>query len=118
MQKDSHNQSDHGQHIDNDGDDSYNRTHPNSLPSGLIETAKNAQFSLYPNPTTGQVYIVLDGNAGEAQLLITDLAGKAILPEQAITGKQLLNVSGLAQGVYLVYIFTEHGNGVERLVVK
>lgn len=89
-----------------------------SLPSGLMETAGNAQFSLYPNPTNGQVYIVLDGNAGEAQLLITDLAGKAILPEQAITGKQLLNVSGLAQGIYLVHIFTEQESGVERLVVE
>lgn len=89
-----------------------------SLPTGLIETAGNAQFRLYPNPTTGQVYIVLDGNAGEAQLLITDLAGRSILPEQAITGKQLLNVSGLAQGMYLVHIFTEQGSGVERLVVE
>jgi acetyl esterase/lipase len=89
-----------------------------SLPSGLADVATNAQFRLYPNPANGQVFVVLNGNITDAQMLITDLAGKAVLPEQAIAGKQVFNVSGLAAGVYLVHIFGAQGSAVERLVVE
>ncbi len=89
-----------------------------SIPTGMLDVTVNAQFRMYPNPANGEVFVALNAKVAEAHLLITDLAGKTVLPQQPIVGKQVVNVSGLAAGVYLVHIFSADGSAVERLVVE
>ncbi len=88
------------------------------------------EVNIYPNPTTGNLSI--EGAAG-CSIVIYDMVGRqhnyycssclgsAGLPltSQTITNnKQLLDISKLQKGIYIVEVVYEDGERVRRRVVK
>lgn len=65
--------------------------------TSVEETAINAPFTVYPNPTEGLVYV---NAAGEAKVL--DITGNVVLSSTLLNGT--LDVSGLNAGVYFLKV--------------
>ena len=73
--------------------------------------------NIFPNPTTGLLNIVASENS---TVEITDLTGKQVLFQTALNAnvKQEFNVSDFANGMYIVKVYNENFNSVERIVVN
>ncbi len=75
--------------------------------SGLNEYRHPEQFSLYPNPGSGDLCIQTSSDLEQITLLVTDLSGKVVYTAQASLsqGQARLHLE-LANGVYTVSIQT------------
>lgn len=73
--------------------------------SGLAFKSKLPQFSMYPNPASEQLNLVLNENSANANIQIYNLTGALVLETQADEqAKSQINVSGLQAGVYIVKV--------------
>lgn len=72
-------------------------------------------FSIYPNPSNGVFNISLNENAS---IEVTNILGKQIKSQIATTGNNVLNISDVDNGLYLVKIITENGANKTVKVVK
>jgi len=96
--------------IDAAGKSSYSRT--------VSATVKSGSFNVeaYPNPVKDIVTVRIHGNAGnDAAVDIMDIAGKIIrtvsMPDQSIN----IDMSGLAQGIYIIRYTDSHHNETIKL---
>ncbi len=82
-----------------------------------INTSANTSVSVYPNPTTGLLNILVTENS-TVQLL--DLSGKEVLLQTTVNAneKQEINVEGLTGGVYILKVYNENFNSIERVVLN
>ncbi len=92
-----------------------------SSPSNAGESASNAYFDLYPNPTTQHSFLEwqLDGPK-EIQVSIFDASGKAIqhyAPLNSRKEKLLLNFEGQAAGLYFIRLQVGDEIMVKKVVV-
>lgn len=81
--------------------------------------AEAAGFSIYPNPSAGArgLRMTLPAGTGPAaQLRLLDLAGRVVLRRQALSG-QVLDVRGLAAGVYTLQLSSPDATSLVRRVV-
>ena len=84
----------------------------NYVESG-INTVSNAQVSVYPNPATDMLHVEANGIT---RIDVIDLAGRIVLSNtQALN---TVNVSGLANGVYMLRTTTTEGVNVQKIVKK
>ena len=77
---------------------------------GVGELNDGHSLTIYPNPTTEQLYI--SGDFTNAQLL--DVTGKQIKSYANLTNT--INVADLPQGVYFLKLETEHGSVVKKFI--
>jgi hypothetical protein len=69
---------------------------------------KNNQIMLYPNPSSDILNIYIGALTDkDNQLIISDLSGRKIVEQKIETNKISLSVSGLAKGVYYVYLLNK-----------
>ncbi len=81
-----------------------------------IKAIANA-VNIFPNPTTGILNVI----AGENSTVeITDLTGKQVMFTSTLNAnvKQEINVSDFSNGMYIVKVYNENFNSVERIVVN
>ncbi|MBC7884565.1 MAG: T9SS type A sorting domain-containing protein [Saprospiraceae bacterium] len=79
-----------------------------------ISDPDNLKISLYPNPASGIVHIVADGFS-EFQVTVYNLDGRKI---RTYNGVEVIDVSDVGQGVYIVKIKHVGGYSIQRLVVR
>lgn len=65
---------------------------------GIETSAETQPFCIYPNPASQTV--VVEGNDGE--ICIYDIAGRKVLTHTYEGGRDIINVSSLRKGVYLI----------------
>jgi trimeric autotransporter adhesin len=82
--------------------------------TGVNELSNNIQF--YPNPTSQQI-TVSGLNPGDV-LYIKDLSGREILSKEIHSSQEILQLSNLNCGQYLLIVKTETQNFVEKLFVE
>lgn len=83
-----------------------------------LEESTIGDFSLYPNPTEGEVIFDFSKIQGTISISVLSLEGQLIAEYDAINEKEFtLNLEG-AGGVYLIEITNELGESVTRRVVK
>jgi aminopeptidase YwaD len=70
-------------------------------------------FVLYPNPATDQVRIQIEANTHSVTVL--DLMGRVVKNNGS---ESIIDLTGMADGTYLVRIKTPQGEGVSRLIVQ
>jgi hypothetical protein len=77
------------------------------------------EIKLYPNPTNSILNIDNSSNSQNVNICIVDVTGK-ILRSQFLSASESLqlNVSGLAQGLYLVEIKSDEGATVRKKFIK
>jgi len=87
--------------------------------TGIVEYSNNANISLFPNPATGMVNIVLNGISGNAVMNIYSIQGQEVLNKE-LNGnlKTELDLSGLSKGIYLIRITNEKINLFSKLIVQ
>ena len=78
-------------------------------------------FELLPNPASGEVRIVTEGEGFEGgTLTVSDAAGREVQRRELARGtrKCVLDVSGLPSGTYFVTLTTAKGTGTQKLVIN
>ena len=72
-------------------------------------------ISIFPNPTTGKVFVQLPQNIYQAELNVIDCRGKMILKTDLNT-KTTIDLSAYPGSVYFFKIYSEDSLWLERVV--
>lgn len=85
-----------------------------------VSDVTNAELSLYPNPTRGEVYILTEKSYNDAKISIVDLTGKIVYQTNVdLSSKRgTLDVSSIPVGVYVIQIDTKEGIITKKLIKK
>lgn len=79
---------------------------------------REIKFSMYPNPASGVVRLVFDSEV-EFTYSILDLQGRLMAQETVVGNQKELNVSNLANGLYLVQVSNTSGfRTTQKLIVR
>lgn len=92
-----------------------------TLPSYILSTNEQlaAKFNLYPNPATNVVNITNSENMLVNKVVIYDITGKQLSTQTFNNETEIqLNVENLASGTYMLYLQTNEGIAVKKLVKK
>lgn len=82
----------------------------------INETVKNKlEVSVYPNPASENIFILLNSNVKSAQISISNLSGKTLINTE-ITADNKIDVSGLPMGMYLLTIATANGSETVKFI--
>ena len=74
---------------------------------------------LYPNPTTGLLYISQPSSNEPILMQIYDSSGKLKLVKNDIRTTNTIDMSSFVNGIYFVKIFsTEFGDSVDKVILK
>ncbi len=84
--------------------------------TGVAEMPMTELFTLFPNPASDQVTIVL-GSAAEAHLMVTDLQGRLVQGTRTGDQRFTLSLEGLAAGSYLMLVKQNGQRQVRRFEV-
>ena len=84
------------------------------------ESGNKLEFNIYPNPTIEQFVIEAYYNElyKEAKFSVSNLMGKTVVPYQNLSGRLVVNVNKLPQGVYIVKIKTARGDFSKKIIKK
>ena len=86
-------------------------------PVSLILEQEELSLKVYPNPTMGELVIVLPvGHAFD--LTMVSLSGQTVLSSQTTKGGPVVwEVEGVPAGAYLLHVRNEHATAVRRVLV-
>ncbi|WP_165805936.1 HYR domain-containing protein [Marixanthomonas spongiae] len=87
---------------------------------GVDENSLSNSISMYPNPADSQVTISNKSDIALENAVIYDINGKLInqYDLRNMQGQQVIDVSSLATGVYVVQITSETSSVSKRLIIK
>lgn len=88
--------------VTNDGDGSHNVG---------VDEVENVSFSVYPNPVTDKVMLQCASEVREVSVL--DLSGRTLM---TLGATKSVDMSGLANGMYIVRVVTDNGIGMQKIV--
>lgn len=80
-----------------------------------IDDVNAESLTLYPNPATDKVTVV---GIEQAEVTVTDIAGRTVLVRTFVDGNNIIDVSSLAPGTYFVRIATDGDTAVRKLIVR
>jgi hypothetical protein len=78
----------------------------------------STSLTIYPNPGEKNVTVEIPEFSGFASVELIDLSGKNVLTLDALSNEQLINVSELAKGVYMVKVNNGNSLSFGKLVVR
>lgn len=81
-----------------------------SVVTSSLENSHLSGFRMYPNPSTGLVYLETDFTGFEVSVLTAQ--GKMV---KQFSGNKVLDLSGLAKGIYLIRVRANDHTFVQRL---
>ena len=76
-----------------------------------IESAENLRLDVWPNPTTGMLWVEADGNQ---PLQLLDIMGRTVMTAQTYGGGAVLDLAALPQGFYILRM----GGTVKRIIKR
>lgn len=92
---------------------------PGCNPNSVEEIKYSAyNMRIYPNPVTSNLQIELPQDIQRADVFLTDITGKLILQKEIKQGKNTVDMSSLATGMYFIKIADERGMIRTEKVVK
>lgn len=84
-----------------------------------VGNVAQSMFKIYPNPTTGMVYLNAGPSAEAQRVSIVNLLGEVVLTQGvSAQGITTLDVNHLATGIYLVQVQGANATATQRLVVE
>ena len=87
---------------------------------GVESNELNNAISMYPNPAQDQVTISNSSNIQLEKAVIYDMNGKMLnqIDLSTMQGEQVINISDLATGVYVVQLTSDTSSATKRLIKK
>ncbi len=86
--------------------------------TGVSALSAPSEFAMYPNPTTGQVTVKLNGiNSSSSTLVVYNVLGEVVL-SQALQQQRQLDIAGLSNGIYTVEFRSNEGFTQQKLIVQ
>lgn len=90
---------------------------------GINEADLSANFSVYPNPTSGDFKIVNSDVSGDYSIELLDLTGRAVYTQNSslnANSETSISLNGIAPGVYVLNMKNINNNGfaTQRVVVQ
>jgi hypothetical protein len=75
---------------------------------------------MFPNPSTGEVTLAVDGLRAGVQIQVLDAAGRMVWNQEGMVlqGSTVLDLSSLSTGTYNVMLSDERGVRVQRLAIQ
>ncbi len=91
--------------------------------TSIDEYAEEGHMAIFPNPASDEITIELRGeNLGQAAISIYDLHGTVVYTQEGIDAHKgfssRINLSGQAQGMYLVKVLHARGTIVQKLLIS
>ncbi len=112
--------SDGGNNLYIDDINIYKGDPSDDLIAGLQDESPYSPLTIYPNPTTGQLNILIptiDNN--EAMIEVTELSGKVVQQKKIalLSGDNAvkLDLGALSNGIYFIHVNSAEGNYTERI---
>lgn len=84
-----------------------------ALPQQILQ----ADWSIYPNPTTEYVYVV-SPNQSIRKIEVFDLSGKMIFTSDVASEETIIDLRSWSKGMYIIRATHESGIGNKKLIVK
>jgi hypothetical protein len=84
-----------------------------------VEKIENQSIKIYPNPTKGNLNLIISGFDGRAHVKIIDLAGKQLMSKDidlANANSSSIDIASLYQGVYILQVNWEGKTTTFRVV--
>ena len=108
---------DNGETCESDYAASLNDPELNYIAIDLTSTNENQalDFKLYPNPTSGQITIALEGMQ---KVVVYNALGQALLNKEASSDMLQLDLLGFENGLYWIKVMTQNGTVVRSFVVS
>lgn len=72
--------------------------------AGGIEESMARSFTLYPNPTNGQIIISLDENVSATEAIVYNMMGQTVKRQSVNDSQFEMNLNGLQSGIYFVAV--------------
>ncbi len=81
-----------------------------------IEKKKLFNYSVYPNPTTGHIFIK---SQNIQNISVINIEGKTIIQKDNLNTESVsLDLSKYEKGIYIIKIVTENGVAIDKLILK
>jgi len=87
-----------------------------SLSSSIDEASNSNSFTMYPNPSTDQVFTSYTGKEA-AVMFITNMLGSVVQSNNITIGTNVINVSELSAGVYFVYVVSANSKSLKQKLI-
>ncbi|MEO5584147.1 MAG: T9SS type A sorting domain-containing protein, partial [Flavobacteriales bacterium] len=91
------------------------------LPDHVQDLNSRTEWSVFPNPTTGEVTILSPREMGMVTVDLIDMTGRTMFSTQLVfnaNARHQLPLSGIAPGTYALRISTTNGRSSQLLIVK
>lgn len=86
---------------------------------GISENSFETNFTIYPNPSNGQINIASKVSLGETTVSITDLNGRTVYSQNVTLGNlTTIDASKLSTGIYIVNIDGGNYNHTAKLIIR
>ena len=87
--------------------------------TGTDETASIKKLSVYPNPGSVQISVIVPAGVSEGQIRILEMSGKTVATYK-LTGTNIQNidVSHINKGMYLLQLLSNETNLTEKIILK
>ncbi|MDV6166984.1 T9SS type A sorting domain-containing protein [Flavobacterium sp. DG1-102-2] len=85
--------------------------------AGLADTAIDT-FTVYPNPASQNVNLLLANGVSSFGVSVTDVLGKKVLHSSYQNNEGILNISALKSGIYFVSVTVSGKQQTKKLIVK
>lgn len=96
------------------------KTYVLTLQTGILDL-NEIEISFYPNPTHGELNLVVDNKGNETiELEILSIIGQSILQDELLPGEytRTIDLTGKPAGIYLIKLQKENAVIIKRLIVK
>jgi len=86
---------------------------------GIDETSvQKNDFNLYPNPAKNNVMVEIANQAGNATISVYDFTGKMVKNQMVNSPLEVINISNLSSGIYIMSLESEYGISTQKLIVE
>ncbi len=86
-----------------------------------LNSLEGEEVTMYPNPTSGVVFLTYPGNAEELSVSVFSLDGKQILQQEVVVGNNAqveLDLSGNTPGLYMLRLEKDGDSVNKRFILK
>ena len=97
---------------------SYSLFDREAIVTGMENVAGNTILKFYPNPAANQITVAVEPDMVGGTITITDLSGAVVASDAIVSERQLISVSDLAKGMYLVSVAANGKTGIQKLIIQ